>query len=103
MVDHLERFIGISDERYAARYGDWRPEVERVLRRFLQCGILAYGFMRVACTECRVEYLVAYSCKGHGWVSNRSRGERAKPERRRRSPIKWLQVHRHPTTPPYQP
>jgi hypothetical protein len=66
VVDHLERFIGIYDERYAARYGDWRPEVERVLRRFLQCGILEHGFMRVACRECRAEYLVAYSCKGRG-------------------------------------
>ncbi len=66
VADHLERFSGVYDERYAYRYGDWRPEVGRALEKFLQCGILAHGFVRVACKDCRSEFLVPFSCKGRG-------------------------------------
>ncbi|MEO1931508.1 MAG: transposase zinc-binding domain-containing protein, partial [Pseudohongiella sp.] len=40
--------------------------VEHDLRKFLQCGILAYGFARVRCETCAENFLVAYSCKGRG-------------------------------------
>jgi hypothetical protein len=36
--------------------------VERELRAYLACGILAHGFLRVRCEECGCERLVAYSC-----------------------------------------
>jgi len=59
----------VYEDRYAPRYGDWRPVVERVLRRFLECGILGTRkrvprFMRVACQDCKAEYMVPFSCKG---------------------------------------
>ena len=41
--------------------------VERELRRFLECGILAHGFLRVHCAACGKDRLVAYSCKGRGF------------------------------------
>jgi hypothetical protein len=31
--------------------------------RFLECGILEYGFARVVCGNCRAEFLTAFSCK----------------------------------------
>jgi len=31
---------------------------------FLECGILAHGFLRPRCSECAHERLVAFSCKG---------------------------------------
>jgi len=34
---------------------------------YLQCGILAHGFLRLACEECRHETLIAFSCKGRGF------------------------------------
>jgi hypothetical protein len=37
--------------------------VARAFRRFLHCGLLAKGFLRVRCVECRAESLVAFSCK----------------------------------------
>ena len=37
--------------------------VERELRAYLDCGILARGFIRVRCDGCRAERLVAFSCK----------------------------------------
>ena len=41
--------------------------VERELRAFLDCGILARGFLRVRCKDCGAERLVAFSCKGRGF------------------------------------
>ena len=40
--------------------------VERDLRKFLECGILAHGFARACCEMCGQDFLVAYSCKGRG-------------------------------------
>ena len=40
-----------------------RAHVRRALRGYLDCGILAKGFVRVRCPECRRESLVALSCK----------------------------------------
>ena len=34
---------------------------------FLECGILAYGFLRVRCADCAHEKLVAFSCKRRGF------------------------------------
>src|SRR5271170_4460826 len=66
VYDHLERFINVYEDRYADRHGAWRPVVERVLQRFLECGMLACGLLRVACQDCKAEYLVPFSCKGRG-------------------------------------
>lgn len=41
--------------------------VERELTRYLECGILAYGFVRVRCAACRYDRVVAFSCKGRGF------------------------------------
>ena len=44
------------------------PEyVKREFYEYLRCGILANGFLRVQCTECKDERLVAFSCKGRGF------------------------------------
>ena len=34
---------------------------------FLECGILAHGFLRVRCAHCAHEKLVAFSCKRRGF------------------------------------
>jgi len=42
--------------------------VERELRGFLECGILAHGFfLRVHCDACGCDRIVAFSCKGRGF------------------------------------
>jgi hypothetical protein len=42
------------------------PYVEQAFRRYLECGILAYGFARARCDQCGHDFLVAFSCKGRG-------------------------------------
>ena len=40
--------------------------IERELRGYLECGILACGFARARCGDCGHDFLVAFSCKGRG-------------------------------------
>jgi len=55
--EHLETFLANvesrTDERGVPRF------VERELRRFLTCGMLAHGFARFRCPDCKAERLVA--------------------------------------------
>ena len=59
----LETFVAGAQarERPVPRF------VERELRAFLDCGILAHGFVRVHCDGCGHDRLVALSCKGRGF------------------------------------
>jgi hypothetical protein len=40
--------------------------IVRVFEKYLDCGILAKGFLRVRCESCHKETLVAFSCKQRG-------------------------------------
>jgi hypothetical protein len=59
----LETFLARAEarERPVPRF------VERELRGFLGCGILAHGFVRVHCDACGLDRVVAFSCKGRGF------------------------------------
>ena len=41
--------------------------VEREFEKFLACGLLERGFVRVRCGDCATERLVAFSCKTRGF------------------------------------
>lgn len=58
--EHLETFLAVFREQHGKRLPRY---VEQELRRYLRCGILAHGFLRVVCSTCRCEMLVAFSCK----------------------------------------
>jgi hypothetical protein len=54
----------------ARRHADGTPLpafVEQEFRDFLTCGVLAHGFARLRCTDCALERLVPFSCKGRGF------------------------------------
>jgi hypothetical protein len=61
--EEIETFLlrARERERPAPRF------VERELRTYLECGILAHGFVRVRCDACGCDRLVAFSCKGRGF------------------------------------
>jgi hypothetical protein len=63
VADELETFLirALERHRTVPRF------VEREFRTFLECGILAHGFLRVRCDECRCERLAPFSCKGRGF------------------------------------
>jgi hypothetical protein len=60
--ERLETFLAAARERSA--HGRGLPAfVERELRAYVDCGVLARGFGRVRCPACGFERLVAFSCK----------------------------------------
>ena len=62
---HLETFLAQATESDPMGYGvpSW---VEKDLRAYLRCGILAHGFARVRCDDCSHERLLAFSCATRG-------------------------------------
>ncbi len=62
VCENLETFLARAEQsgRSVPRF------VVRELRAYLKCGLLPFGFVRVRCTQCGVERLVAFSCKGRG-------------------------------------
>jgi hypothetical protein len=59
VADNLETFLARQRERDRQV-----PQfVERELRSFLDCGVLANGFLRVHCDACGKDRVVAFSCK----------------------------------------
>jgi hypothetical protein len=61
--EYLETFLAHAQalERSVPRF------VERELRAYLECGLLQFGFLRVHCSACGLDRLVAFSCKGRGF------------------------------------
>ncbi len=67
----LHRSVRENLETFLVRARDQeRPVpkfVEREFRAFLDCGVLACGFLRVHCDVCGRDRLVPFSCKGRGF------------------------------------
>src|SRR2546427_13148578 len=84
IAEHLEAFLETA-KRHAD--GSSLPEfVEQEFRDFLTCGVLAHGFARLQCTDCAVERLVPFSCKGRGFCPGCGRAARPTgPSGRRRA------------------
>jgi hypothetical protein len=61
--EHIETFLAVVREERGKALPYY---VANELRRYLDCGILAKGFLRVVCAQCGDEMLVAYSCKCRG-------------------------------------
>lgn len=66
VAGNLETFLALQSERNRSvpRF------VERELRSFLDCGVLANGFLRVHCDICGHDRVVAFSCKGRSVCSS---------------------------------
>ena len=65
IAEHLEAFLEMA--RRHADGASLPGFVEQEFRDFLTCGRLAHGFARLRCTDCAVERLVPFSCKGRGF------------------------------------
>ncbi|MBI5526384.1 MAG: transposase [Deltaproteobacteria bacterium] len=63
VAGHLETFLDTARQQSSTGTG-CPPFIERELRKYLGCGILANGFARLRCPSCGFERLVAFSCKG---------------------------------------
>ena len=61
--DYWEMFINSYDDYFQEKYGFFRPVVKSEIEKYLNCGILRNGFIRIRCPECKEEYLLPFSCK----------------------------------------
>ena len=61
----MESFLELVDADPSG--GGLPAHVRAEMERFLKCGILAHGFVRVRCSTCKDDLLVAFSCKGRGF------------------------------------
>jgi hypothetical protein len=62
--EQLETFLA----QVEAETGSSLPEfVKDEFDAFLECGILAHGFLRLRCGDCAHKKLVAFSCKRRGF------------------------------------
>ena len=66
VAEHLETFLARQRERDRNVPGF----VEREFREFLNCGILAQGFIRVHCDTCGLDRVVPFSCKKRGFCNS---------------------------------
>src|SRR6266567_8938351 len=65
IADHLEPFLASLDADPDAT--GLPAYVEREFYDYLQCGILAHGFLRLGCDTCPKELLLPFSCKRRGF------------------------------------
>ena len=65
VAEHLETFLASLDADPDAK--GLPAYVQRKFYDYLQCGILAHGFLRLGCDTCKKEMLLAFSCKRRGF------------------------------------
>ena len=65
VAEHLETFLASLDVEPDAK--GLPAYVQRAFYNYLQCGILAHGFLRLGCDTCKKEMLLAFSGKRRGF------------------------------------
>jgi hypothetical protein len=65
IADHLETFLASFEADLNAK--GLPAYVQREFYDYLQCGILAHGFLRLGCDTCQKELLLPFSCKRRGF------------------------------------
>jgi hypothetical protein len=65
IAEHLETFLATLDADPTAK--GLPQSVKDEFYAYLQCGILAHGFLRLGCDTCQHEMLLAFSCKRRGF------------------------------------
>ncbi|PYS16687.1 MAG: hypothetical protein DMG15_01450 [Acidobacteria bacterium] len=60
VAEQLETFLNRQQDRD-------HPVPGFVEDEFLDCGVLARGFLRLRCQSCGLDRLLAFSCKGRAW------------------------------------
>ena len=86
VLEHVETFFA----QVELETGSGLPQfVKDEFEAFLECGILAHGFLRLRCGTCAKDTFLAFSCKRRGFCPScgaRRMAETASPSRRSRHP-----------------
>jgi len=67
----VQEYAGTFFAQCEAAAGAQLPQfVKDEFDAFLECGILAHGFLRLRCADCGLDKLVAFSCKRRGFCTS---------------------------------
>jgi len=67
LFHYFEQFISEYEERFEKEYGYFRPVIQDVVEKYLDCGNPMCGFARIRCPDCGEERLLMFSCKTRGF------------------------------------
>lgn len=59
--------VNIKADRFEREYGYFRPVIQEVVERYLDCGNSLCGFAQIRCPDCGEERLLCFSCKTRGF------------------------------------
>jgi len=64
---YFEEFLREYENRFEREYGYFRPIIQDVVEKYLDCGNPMSGFARIRCVDCGEERLLMFSCKTRGF------------------------------------
>jgi len=64
---YFEQFLQEYENRFEREYGYFRPVIQNVVEKYLDCGNPMCGFARIRCPDCGEERLLMFSCKTRGF------------------------------------
>jgi len=64
---YFEKFLREYEDRFEKEYGYFRPVINDVVKKYLDCGNPMCGFARIRCPDCEEERLLMFSCKTRGF------------------------------------
>jgi len=67
LFHYFEEFLKEYESRFEREYGYFRPIIQDVVEKYLDCGNPMYGFARIRCPDCGEERLLMFSCKTRGF------------------------------------
>lgn len=67
MFHYFDEFVSEYENRFEREYGYFRPVIQEVVDKYLDCGNPKCGFARIRCPECGTERLLTFSCKVRGF------------------------------------
>jgi len=67
LFHYFESFLLEYESRFEREYGYFRPIIQEVVDRYLDCGNPMCGFARIRCPDCGEERLLMFSCKTRGF------------------------------------
>jgi len=67
LFHYFDEFVAEYENRFEREYGYFRPVIQEVVEKYLDCGNPKCGFARIRCRDCGSEFLLHFSCHGRGF------------------------------------
>jgi len=61
LFHYFDEFVAEYENRFEREYGYFRPVIQEVVEKYLDCGNPKCGFARIRCRDCGSEFLLHFS------------------------------------------